>query len=56
MALLANVRAVQKATPTGPPISGRSGNSAKAAAIARTAAAVVAKIRRRTLEFTDLVH
>ena len=45
-ALAAKARAIQYITPARPLISGRSGNSAIAAAITRTAAATVARMRR----------
>jgi hypothetical protein len=51
-----SARAVQKANPPTPAISGCSGNNEAAAAIETTAAAVVARIRRRTLVGTGLPY
>jgi hypothetical protein len=54
-ALATSVANVQKIRPGTPPISGRIGNSKVAAAITRTAAATVARMRRITLVFTGVV-
>jgi len=55
IALATKVASVQKTSPGTPPIDALTGNRKEAAAITRTAAATVARIRRLTLVFTGFV-
>jgi hypothetical protein len=55
IALATSVATVQKMSPGMPPMLSRTGNRKIAAAITRTAAATVARMRRLTLVFTGLL-